>query len=392
MAGAIITGSETALGGPWTGKGFTSCWWNSYQSRWDGAVPKDEGEATGDNYVVKDITGTIAFTAIQLDDRGTSRICTFWDDAGKTLYAVGFHTTGSEYWEIAYNSGTDAYSYSVGADGAGEAVTGITRENADDSASLYVYPNGDVWVAVLNNAGLQLNRRTSGSWNGTTVNLDTGLDLGTATLNHFVDSGTTYIYVFSTEDSSVTDSEWNAYYIDQDAAAPMTAGNWTEDTIAAQTEFSVDADNHISSVRDNATETIYIVLKLDSAIGSDTEIGLLKRTSGGTYTSHEIEDQDGAVTRPAIALDSTNSKLYVAMHDEAADAKVVYVTADLSDLDTWSARTDLFSLASNDFNNPRPPQQNFNATSVEDMLFVAELNATNVYWSLVTIPAVGVKR
>lgn len=411
MAGTVISGSLTELGSGggaekrWTGKSHKNCWWNSWQSRWDGVLRYDESGAlstNGDNWIAKAINGSVSWTSLELDDRQSGRICIFWDDAGKTLHAIGFHDTTCEYWEIDYNSGSDTYSFTVGSAGSGETVTGISRsaDGTVNTGSIYVVPNGDVWVALLTNSGLELNRRTGGSWNGSTVNLDNTLDEGVVTLNHFVDSGTTYVYVFSTEDDAVTNSEWNAYYIDEDHASPFTAGNWTEDTIVAQTEFSTDADNHCDSVRDSS-ENIYIVLKTGSAATGETLIGVLKRTSGGTYTSHEVYQKQASSaddrTRPVIALDATNSKLYVAYSKETTgDLDAWYVTADLSDLDTWDSETDLFVIATRDFNNLRSPQQDFNATNTTNLLFLAAQDAAagtvfddDIYYTLVTIAAVG---
>ena len=405
MAGVVITNSLTLFDitgeNKWQGKSHVVVWWNSWQSRWDGLIPYNEAgglPTNGHNWIIKDVTGAQTWTAHELEDRASGRCTVFWDDAGKLLHVVSFHDTTSEYWEIAYNSGTDTYSFSVGSAGAGETVTGMSRSAGDaiNTGSIYKYPNGDVWVALLTNGGLILNRRTGGSWNGSVVNLDSALNGGCATLNHFVNGGTNYVYVFSTEDGAETNAEWNAYFIDEDAVAPFTAGNWTEDTIVAETEFSTESDNHVDSVRDNATESIYIVVKTGDPTTGETLIGVLKRTAAGTYTSHEVYQKQASTaddrTRPCIALDGENGKLYVAYNKEdTGDLDAWYTTADLSDLDTWAAETELFVIATRDFGNLRSPQQNFNATPTTDLLFIAAQDAVagddddDAYYSLVTI-------
>lgn len=411
MVGTVISNSLTkySIAGEnlWQGKSHKNVWWNSYYSRWDGLIPYDEAgglSTQGDFYIVKDITGTPSWTTIQLEDRGSGRPTIFWDDTGKTLYCASFHDTTTEYWEIAYNSGTDAYSFSVGTSGSGETVTGIARDSGGsvNTGSLYVYPNGDVWVALFTTAGLILNRRTGGSWNGTVVNLDNTIGEGACTLNSFVNGGTTYIYVFSTEDGAIANSEYNAYYIDQDHATPFTAGNWTEDTITAQGLFSVDADNHCDSVADDSNN-IYIVIKGDTGTTGETQIGVIKRTAGGTITGHTVYAQPASSadyrTRPSIAYDVTNQKLYVAYSKEnTGDLDAWVVSCDLTDLDTWSAETDLFVIATRDFNNVRSPQQNFQCTNTTGLLFVAAQDAAaggadddDAYYSLVTIAGVAFK-
>ena len=407
MAGTVISNSLTSFDNAgekvWQGKSHKVVWWNSWQNRWDGLIPYDETTPIidGDNWIIKDVDGAQTWTAHELEDRSSGRCTVFWDDAGKLLHVISFHDTTSEYWEMAYNSGTDAYSFSVGSAGAGETVTGMDRDASGviNTGSIYKYPNGDVWVALLTTEeGLQLNRRTSGSWNGSVLVLDAGLGAGAVTLNHFINGGTTYVFVFSSEDGLETNAEWNAYFIDEDAASPFTAGNWTEDTIASETEFSTEADNHVDSVRDNATESIYIVVKTGDAATGETLIGVLKRTAAGTYTSHEVYQKQASAandrTRPCIALDGENNKLYVAYNKQTSgDLDAWYTTADLSDLDTWAGETELFSIATRDFGNLKSPQQNFNADPTTDLLFIAAQDAVagsdddDAYYSRVTIAA-----
>ena len=402
MAGTLIANSLTkweVIINPdkaWTGKSLKAVWWNSYQSRWDGIIPYDEAGAlssAGDHWLAKDVNGTVSWTAHELDDRSTGRATIYWDDAGKTLYVASFHNTTCEYWEMSYDSGTDAYSFSVGSARSGETITGIARQATSMPGSMIKVPNGDVWVAILNNSGLQLNRRTGGSWNASVVTLDAALDNGCCTLNYFVNGGTTYVWVFCGEDDAVVDAEWNAYFIDQDHASPFTAGNWTEDTVSA---VDGEADNHCDSVQD-ADENIYVAIKTKVTVTCDLLIGVLKRTPGGTYTTHDVytlpaggEDR----TRPCIAIDEENDKLYVA-YAEQGGGDGFYVTADLTDLDTWAAETTIFNVASEDFDDLRSPQQDFTATPTTDLLFVAAHDVTaggedeDVYHSLVTIASAG---
>ncbi len=394
------------------GKSYKSHWWNSYKSRWDGLIPYNESgflHASGDHYIATDLTGTVSFAVgassaeIELEDRSSGRPTCYWDDAGKKLYVASFHDTTSEYWEISYNSTTDEYSFTVGSAGAGETITGMDRDGsgAINTGSIYVVPNGDVWVALLTlEEGLQLNRRNGGSW-GTMMVLDATLEEGIAVLAHFVDGGTTNVYVFSAEDESAANSEFNAYFIDQDHASPLTSGNWTEDTVAAQTLFSEDADNHIDLVKDDS-ENIYIVIKAAGSTVGHTNIGIIKRTPTGTYSGEDINTTPAASadskSRPCIAYDKTNDKLYVAFGRQGADddTATTYVTADLSDLTTWSSETDLFNHTDDCFANLRSPQQDFQGTDATGLLFTAPRKKAvgsafddDIFQSLITITGGG---
>jgi hypothetical protein len=371
----------------WQGKTHKNAWWNSYQSRWDGLIPYDEaGTLTeqGDFYIAGDITGTINWemgsgtNKIELEDRSSGRPTIYWDDTGKKLYAASFHDTTTEYWEITYNSTTDEYAFSVGTAGSGETVTGISRDSggALHTGSMYVVPNGDVWVGLLTNSGLELNRRSGGSWNGSTVVLDATLDNGVCSINHFENAGTTYVYIFSAEDDLVTSAEFNAYYIDEDHASPMTAGNWTEDTVSAATLIGDVADNHIDTVRDSSNN-IYIVGKSGTSTTGETLIYLLDRTPGGTYTAHEVTQKQASAandrSRPCVAWDSTNDKIVIGYSKQQTGDLISWKTeADISDLDTWSADVEIFADSGNSISNLRTPQQNFAATNETGVLFIAE--------------------
>lgn len=402
MAGTLIANSMTQWAGimdsdkAWTGKSLKAVWWNSYQSRWDGLIPYEQDPPlsdSGDHWIAKDVNGTVSWTAHELEDRASGRATIYWDDAGKLLHVASFHNTTSEYWEMSYNSGTDAYSFSVGSAGSGETITGIARQTTSMAGSMIKVPNGDVWVAILNNTGLHLNRRTAGAWNGSVVTLDSAINAGCCTLNYFVNAGTTHVYVFCSEDDLEAAAEWNAYFIDQAAADPFTAGNWTEDTISAA---DGEADNHCDSVRDS-NENIYIAFKAN-VVATETLIGVFKRTPAGTYTTHEVHPEPGGGedrTRPCIAIEEENDKLYVAIAVQGSLGNGFYRTADLTDLNTWAAETELFSKASEGFDDIHSPQQDFTATPTTDLLFVAAHDTVlggedeDVYHSLVTIASAG---
>ncbi len=360
------------------GKGYSSQWFNSHagtSGRWDAVIAHDDGVAAGDFFVCKDVKGIPVYT-LELDDRTSSRPDIYWDDAARILYVASFHNVSCEYWELTYDDGTDTYSLSVGAERLGETITGIVRQQTGKIGALYLYSNGDVWVSILNNAGLHLNRRTGGSWNGAILTLDAALDDGVVALTEFENGGTTNIYVISSEDESHASAEINAYFIDQDHVAPFVAGNWTEDPITIQGLLSTDANDHIDIVFDKVTEIIYVVLKTGNALVGEPLIAVLKRTPAGVYTAHTVSTKTGSTatdrTRPAIALDGENDELYVASSkQDTGDLPVFIVKADLADLDTWSAEELLFDLVGSEFNNVRAPQPNFNATGVTDLLFIA---------------------
>ena len=158
-----VVGSDTSTIAPGgLGKPNQSrAWYNSHQDRWDALVPQDDGGPSGsDHYLLKAVdepppAGQL-FTLLELEDRNTARTDVFWDDPNKKLYVFGSHATSSQFWRVGWDEGTDSYGLEVGIAGTGVEVPGITHSTFNRPATVYVSPNGGVWVAVMKNGALDV--------------------------------------------------------------------------------------------------------------------------------------------------------------------------------------------------------------------------------------------
>ncbi len=91
-----------------------------------------------------------------------------------------------------------------------------------------------------------------------------------------------------------------------DTAAASVPGNWVEETLPGN--FS--ADDHVNIIRD-FDHNLYVLAKLAENLPNGTVFKLLKRSTGGTWSSYDVlAGFTGTTSRPALALDETNKQLY----------------------------------------------------------------------------------
>lgn len=394
----VVTGSDiTVLSDisdadkAYTGKSYRRSWWNSYQSRWDGLIPKDVAVDDDDYLILKDITGTPTFTAIVLDNRASSRPSIYWDDAGKTLHCCSFHNTSSEYWEIAYNSGTDTYSFVIGADKAGEVIPDLDREENGKAGAFIVTPNGEIWAFVLTNTGLHMQHRDSGGWETTITTLTSTPDKGCVDVNWFTDGGTNHVCVVAMEDDLNTSPEQWFFFIDEDAATPTTPGNWTDDS-SNMTAFdgSDTADDHVCMCKDS-TEKLWIIYKADS-----DDLKVINRSASGTWGSlAEAWPALDAMSRPFCLIkkkdSSTDEELMVLATEVNEDGDVVYKTTDLGTV-SFSSESIIITEGTDVFGNGTGPQGDYISDSGSGVAVLGNNLTDNQVWFghiTITAPPVG---
>ncbi len=187
--------SDNSVLSAYTKPNQSRLWYNSVQDRWDALMPRlDSG--TSDHYVLKDVAGSQTFTTIELEDRDFGRPDVFWDEGNQKLYVFSSHPASSEFWRLGYDAASDNYNLEVGALGAGVAVPGITHPSdcigGNSPGTLYVTPNGHVWVAVMKGgSGLQVQHSADGgtTWMAAPVTLDVNAKLGVTTWIHFENNG-----------------------------------------------------------------------------------------------------------------------------------------------------------------------------------------------------------
>lgn len=387
--GLLVASSDTstiATPATWGKPNQSRVWYNSSHRRWDGLIPKDDGGASGsDHYIVTDIAGTQTFTALELEDRNSARPDAFWDDTNKKLYVIGSHATTTEFWRLDYNEVTDVYSFAVGSAGAGVTVTGITHTGGDSPASLYVTPNEEVWVAVMQAAALNIQHSGDGgaTWLAGVENLDSGATVGLTTWTHFTNAGTTYAGIFAGENSAVGTEVFYFWYIDEDAVS-VAAANWTDDSANIPAFVGTEnGDDHVSAARDS-DDNSYFAVKTENGAPTDPLINLYKRTPAGTWSQFKVTDTQATPesSRPSLVIDDTTGTLMVFVADTFGGPgyrKRAPLTS-LGDL-AANLRETVFLETGKSFNQLSTPRQAI--TNVSGMVVLAENPTDTTVWYLV---------
>lgn len=372
VSGPVVGSDTSTIPGGHGKPNQSRAWYNSQQDRWDALVPKDDGGPSGsDHYILKAVDEAAPagqlFTLLELEDRNTARTDIFWDDTNKKLYVLGSHATSSQFWRVGWDENTDSYSLEVGIAGTGVEVSGIKHANPNRPASIYVSPNGGVWVAVMKNGALDVQHSVDGgaTWMAFRIRLNTSVIVGVTTWIHFEEQGTTSVGLFAAENGEDGISDYFYYYIDQDAD-PSVLANWINDSSNIPAPVGLEgADDHVSAARDG-NENQYFAVKTDLGAPTDPLIKLYKRTAGGTWSQFKVTEVQEVPekTRPSIVIDEVNAEIYVYMSDTAGgDGNRVKARLDsLEDLAT-ALFTLVFSEVDGDFDNLMTPRQSVDSAS-----------------------------
>jgi hypothetical protein len=368
-------------------------WFNTYRNRWDALVPRSDGSpASSDHFILTDVPANQTFTPVELEDRDFGRPDTVWDNANRKLYVLSSHPVSSELWRVGYDNITDTYSLEVGALGAGVTVPGITHPNTslggDSPATLYVTPNGDVWVAVMLAGALLVQHSDDGgaTWMPAPINLDPSVRLGVTTWIHFVDQGTTFVGVFAGEGADTQPAaRYFFWYIDQNAD-PSVLANWINDSPNIPAPVGVEqADDHVSAARDPAGNQ-YFAVKTESGNPTDPLIKLFKRTPAGGWSQFKVtETQDvPEQSRPSIVIDEENAEIYIYMNgaevvsstERVSSRKKASLNA-LGDL-AGAPLVPVFSMAGKIFTDVSTPRDLVNSS--RDSVVLAHNRTDDTVW------------
>lgn len=370
-------------------------WYNSRQDRWDALVPRNDGGISqSDHYIMKDVSGNQMYTAVELEDRDFARPDVFWDDQNATLYVFASHPTQSQFWRVGYDAATDTYKIEVGVAGTGVAVCRITHPNddfgGDSPASLYVTPNGNVWVAVMKDDGLEVQHSGDGgaTWMAAPITLDGAARAGVTTWIDFVNRGTTFVGVFAAENGAPSvNTDFFFWYIDQNAE-PAVLTNWINDTINIPQSIGVEqSDDHVSAARD-AMGNLYFAVKTESGGPTDPLIKLYRRTPGGVWSQFEVTQTKEVPeqSRPSLVIDDENAEISVYVNGAEIVSSTVRAAgrfrARLDSLDDLALANapfvPLFSKEGTVFTDVITPRHRINAAS--DVVVLAHNRTDRNVW------------
>ena len=390
-ASDVVTGSDTStISDADYGKpNLSRIWYNNHQHRWDALIPKnDGGTSASDHYIMREVSGSQIFTSVELEDRNTARPDAFWDEATKTLYVLGSHSTTTKLWKVNYDIATDSYTVDPNVNGV--TVSGIVHESPNRPAALYVSPNGYVWVGVLNAYALEVQRSVDGgaSWLPSPINLDVTALSGVVSWSHFTDQGISYVGLFAGENATASvNTLFYYWYIGQDSD-PSVPTNWIDDSPnIPDLPGTATSDDHVATAADSSGN-LYFVVKTQGGGPSDPLINLYKRTPAGVWSQYPVTEtrEDPEQSRPSLVVDDGKSELYVFMSDTNygnGNHKKVSLTS-LSDL-AGAPLVSIFSSENHLFGNIITPRHRI---TLESGLVVLahDLVDQTVWWARVLAP------
>src|SRR5690606_7114163 len=325
--GAIAGVTTSTLADPverWT-KPTTRVSWR-HGSSWGAVLPTTTGHRLFTN-LASPSAGTV------VDSRTGSRPTVVYD--GGWLGVLRGHPTQSRF--SSYNAAS-AYAALVT-----DAVVPLTPANTDQSPiALCRSANGYLWAAMVASNKVTVTRSTdNGATWGTAQDVVTGWSLFPTGVVSLVATGTSVVLLATGNDGSGR----AALSISQSAGS-YAAGSWTTETLPALASGAASDDHLSATVAPDGR--VFAVAKTTNDAENIQLIYLLVRSTGGTWTSHNVEvgpDDDGGTTagytRPGITL--AYDHVFVAYGSIYSPQNLSYRTAPMSDLSTWSARSTLIS-------------------------------------------------
>ena len=340
----------------WFNDGF---WWASMYN------------SSASAFTIHRLSGTTwTNTGVVIDDRENTHSDAL-SDGTKLYVASHVYTTSpaagnpARLYRYTYNAGTDTYAL----DG------GFPQTINDWSSETLVIDKdstGQLWATWTRGGSVRVNRTTSGdqTWGTEFIPAVTNPTVASDDISTLVAFGGNKIgllwsrqngspdeFRFSIHDDSATDTTWGA-------SVSVFPGN----------NF---ADDHLNLKADPAGN-LFAVVK--TSLSSGDNLVVLRRSTGGAWTSATFSTGQGTMTRGVLAVDTTNNLLHVFATAPEGNGTIYEKTSPLSSLSFASGLGTPF-INDNDskhLNNATTTKQTVNSTT--GLLVLAGHETLNEYW------------
>lgn len=345
VSGASVS-SLTDPAGRWVKGTKRISWFDG--TNWAAILPTSTGHRLYTN-LASPSAGTV------VDARAGARPTTVYRDGW--LGVLRSHPTQSRF--SSYNT---ASSYAALVT---DAVVPLTPASTDQSpVALARSANGHLWAAMVSGGNVTVTRSTdNGATWGTAQNVVTGWTLFPTGVVSILETGSSVVLL-----ATGNDGAGRAALSIPQASASYAAASWTTESLPALASGAASDDHLSATVAPDGT--IYAAAKTTNGATSTQLIYLLKRSTGGIWTSYSVEvgpDDDGGTspgyTRPTVTL--AYDHVVVAYGSIYAPQNVSYRTAPVSDLSTWSARGALLTSADYWDGAQTPPASSVRAGGAE---------------------------
>ncbi|MGY2078176.1 PKD domain-containing protein, partial [Blastococcus sp. SYSU DS0828] len=280
-------------------------------------------------------TGTV------VDGRAASTGDALWQ--GGTLFVASRVTSGTiQAARLSYDAGTQTYAMDAGfpksvATGSVESVT-ITRDSL-----------GRLWVTYTDDDQVWVAHSTTDdtTWTAPFPVPVSDNDISSDDISAIVAFSGRIGVMWSDQGSQVM-----RFAVHQDSSPD--ASGWTMETALSGTRSADDHVNLKALVEDDQGR-VYAAIKTSrgdssSDSSSDPSIRVLSRSSSGTWTATTAATVGENLTRPQLALDATNRRLYVVMTTESG-GDVYYRHAPLGASLSFTPRATLLTWPGASLNN-----------------------------------------
>jgi len=354
-----ISGSTGGYNKPHQNRSFyyAGLWWTAAKKLSD------------DKWYLWKLYGDTWFAELEIDSRGTTRPDCYLDAAANKLYILlaSPSITATQFLRLSYSGA--AWNIDPGFPVelsnfvfSGESGNVLTKAK-----------NGDLWVFRYKASNVEGKHSSDDGWTWSPTFIVKGnlLASGLCDAVALTSGGENFVGVGYAENTSRNGKFGFLLHRDGDANE-----NWTDETEALPQFSGAESDDHIA-LAVSLNNEIYFVCKTHPTVSGATSIGLLKRKSNGDWKSLTVQT-GGGWTRPTVAIDETNSELYVFGTQENAPDHGQYKKCAIGSENTLrsAATREIFNNGA--FNNVSVAAHYM--TGATDLLVCAESMSSNEIW------------
>ena len=354
-----ISGSAGGYNKPHQNRSFyyAGVWWTAAK------------KISADKWFLWKLYGDTWSAELEIDNRGTTRPDCYLDAAANKLYILlaSPSITATQFLRLSYSGA--AWNIDPGFPVelsnfvfSGESGNVLTKAK-----------NGELWVFRYKAAMVEGKRSSDDgvTWSPAFIVKSNLFASGLCDAVALTSGGENFVGVGYAENTSRNGKF--GFLLHRDGEAEE---NWIDETEAIPQFSGAESDDHVA-LAVSLNHEIYFVCKTHPTASGATSIGLLKRKSNGDWKSFTVQT-GGGWTRPAVAIDETNSELYVFGTQENAPDHGQYKKCAIGSENMLRHAPTMEIFSAGEFNNVSVAAHYM--TGATDLLVCAENISNNEIW------------
>ncbi|MDZ7311465.1 MAG: hypothetical protein ONB45_09305 [candidate division KSB1 bacterium] len=332
-------------------------WWTAARKSSDG------------KWYIWKLDGSSWSAQVVLNTKSSDRLDCQLDSPANKLYVMvaSSSSEGSKVFRLSYSSGSWSIDsgFPVTLSGfyfGGERGCVVTKAR-----------NGELWAFRYESGKVEGKRSSDGglTWSSTFTVKSGLVSSGLFDAIAFTSGGQNYVGVGYAENTASNALFGFLRHKDGDAD-----NSWTDETSSIPQFSGAYGDDHMSLAVSQNNE-IFFVCKTHPNSGSAAGIGLLKRSTSGSWQNFTIQ-QGGGWTRPAVVVDETNNELYVFGTQESSSEYGQYRKCKIGNESALKDAEVVDIFTSDGFNNISVPAHR--VTAATDLLVCVETSSSSAVW------------